>query len=65
MERQYRIVSSQSSGDHGHDRAIYCLLIVTGKEKSVRILIDRRPDWEVGKVIMLDPAFVEANKEPE
>lgn len=62
MEQQYRIISSQSSsGDAG--RAIYGLLL--GKEKSVRILIERRPNWEVGMTVALDETFVEANKEQD
>lgn len=59
MERQYRILSYQSTDVPG--RAIYCLL--QGREKSVRIQIDRRADWEVGMTIKLDEAFVEVNKE--
>ena len=61
MERQYRILSSQSSAVPG--RAIYCLLL--GREKSVRILIDRRIGWEVGMTIQLDEAYVEENREKD
>lgn len=59
MERQYRILSSQSAAEQS--RVIYCLL--TGKEKSVRIVIERRLGWEVGMTVQLEESFVEANRE--
>lgn len=61
MDRQYRILSYQSTDVPG--RAIYCLL--QGREKSTRIKTDRRAAWEVGTMVQLDEAFVEANKEPD
>lgn len=57
LVRQYRILSWQTE-EAG--RAIYCLL--PDKEQSVRIVTEKQA-WKLDDVVVLDEAFVEANRE--
>jgi hypothetical protein len=60
MVLAWRIIGVQGSPISG--KAIYTLLL--GKERTARILTDRRESWQVDMIVQLEESFVRENEQP-